>query len=115
VARRRPPRAMRLHPAVRITRVTVPAALVRRLAGMARAVPPGDEPRVTYPAGSVLKPAAIRVHRAVCRRYPQVKTLCGLRGPGGYDRERRALGCMIYDSTPFGASRSGSPSPRASA
>ena len=47
---------------------------------MAGAVPPG-------------------VHRAVCHRYPQVKTLCGLRASGGYHRERRALDCPIYDST----------------
>jgi hypothetical protein len=96
VARRRPPRAMRPHPAVRIARVTVPAALARRLAGMAGAVPPGDEPRVAYPTGSVLKPATIRVPRAVCHRYPQVQTLCGLRAS---HRERHALDCMIYDST----------------
>jgi len=61
---------MRPHPAVRIARVTVPTALVRRLAGMAGTVPPGDELRVTYAEGAGLKPATIRVHRAVCRRYP---------------------------------------------
>ena len=99
MARRRPPRAMRSHPAVRTARVTVRAALARRFACMAGAVPPGDEPRVKYPTGSGLRPATIRVHHPVCRRYPHVKTQCGLRAPGDYHREGRALDCTICDST----------------
>jgi hypothetical protein len=42
---------------------------------------------------------AIRVHRAVCHRYPQVKTFFGLRASGGYHGQGRALDCMISDST----------------
>jgi hypothetical protein len=48
---------------------------------------------------SGLTPDAIRVHRAVCHRYPQVKTFFGKRGSGGYHGQGRALDCMISDST----------------
>jgi hypothetical protein len=42
---------------------------------------------------------AIRVHRAVCHRYPQVKTFYGKRSSSGYHGEGRAVDCMISDST----------------
>jgi uncharacterized protein YraI len=42
---------------------------------------------------------AIRVHRAVCHRYPQVKTFYGTRASGGYHGSGRALDCMISNST----------------
>jgi hypothetical protein len=42
---------------------------------------------------------AIRVHRAVCHRFPQVKTFFGKRSSSGYHGEGRALDCMISDST----------------
>jgi uncharacterized protein YraI len=43
---------------------------------------------------------AIRVHRAICARWPQVKTYYGLRGGGGgYHPSGRALDSMIGDST----------------
>jgi hypothetical protein len=42
---------------------------------------------------------AIRVHRAVCHRYPQVKTFFGTRSSSGYHGQGRALDCMISDST----------------
>ena len=48
---------------------------------------------------SGLTPDAIRVHRAVCHRYPQVKTFFGKRASGGYHGQGRALDCMISDST----------------
>jgi hypothetical protein len=48
---------------------------------------------------SGLTPDAIRVHRAVCHRYPQVKTFLGLRSSSGYHGEGRALDCMISDSS----------------
>jgi Bacterial SH3 domain len=48
---------------------------------------------------SGLTPDAIRVHRAVCHRYPQVKTFLGLRDSSGYHGDGRALDCMISDST----------------
>jgi hypothetical protein len=55
------------------------------------------------PSGSAvesgLTPDAIRVHRAVCHRYPQVKTYLGLRDSSGYHGEGRALDIMISDST----------------
>jgi hypothetical protein len=47
---------------------------------------------------SGLTPDAVRVHRAVCHRYPQVKTFYGLRASGGYHGQGRALDCMISDS-----------------
>jgi uncharacterized protein YraI len=46
-----------------------------------------------------LTPDAIRVHRAVCHRYPQVTSFLGLRSSSGYHGEGRALDCMISDST----------------
>jgi uncharacterized protein YraI len=43
---------------------------------------------------------AIRVHRAICARYPQVKTYYGRRGGGGgYHPSGRAIDAMIGDST----------------
>ena len=42
---------------------------------------------------------AIRVHRAICARYPQVKTFYGLRAGDGYHGSGRAIDCMIGDST----------------
>ncbi len=42
---------------------------------------------------------AIRVHRAVCHRFPQVKTFYGTRSSSGYHGQGRALDCMISDST----------------
>jgi SH3-like domain-containing protein len=49
---------------------------------------------------SGLTPDAIRVHRAICARWPQVKTYYGLRGGGGgYHPSGRALDSMIGDST----------------
>jgi hypothetical protein len=48
---------------------------------------------------SGLTPDAIRVHRAVCHRYPQVKTFLGVRSSSGYHGEGRALDCMISDSS----------------
>jgi hypothetical protein len=48
---------------------------------------------------SGLTPDAIRVHRAVCHRYPQVKTFFGKRASGGYHGQGRALDCMISDTT----------------
>jgi Bacterial SH3 domain len=50
-------------------------------------------------AESGLTPDAIRVHRAVCHRYPQVKSFYGTRASGGYHGQGRALDCMISDST----------------
>ena len=98
MARRRPPRAMRPHPAVRIARVTVPAELVRRLVGMAGAITPADNPRVAYHAAFGLKPDTIRIYRAVCRRYPQVKPLVAC-APRGLPRRRSCSRHMISDST----------------
>ena len=48
---------------------------------------------------SGLTPDAIRVHRAVCHRYPQFTSFLGLRSSSGYHGEGRALDCMISDST----------------
>jgi hypothetical protein len=42
---------------------------------------------------------AIRVHRALCHRYPQFTSFLGLRSSSGYHGEGRALDCMISDST----------------
>jgi hypothetical protein len=99
VARRRPPRAMRPHRAVRIARVTVPAARVTPLAGVTGANTPADDARAAYPAAFGLKPDTIRIHRAVCRRYPQVKTPCFMCASGGDHGEGRALVYMISGST----------------
>ncbi len=56
------------------------------------------------PSGSAvesgLTPDAIRVHRAVCARYPQVTTFYGYRaGDSGYHGSGRAIDCMISNST----------------
>ena len=100
MARRRPPQATRPHRAVRIARVTVPAARVTPLAGVTGANTPADDARAAYPAAFGLKPDTIRIHRAVCRRYPQVKTPCFLCASGGDHGEGRALVYMISGSTP---------------
>jgi hypothetical protein len=42
---------------------------------------------------------AIRVHRAVCHRFPQVKTFYGTRSSSGYHGQGRALDSMISDSS----------------
>ncbi len=42
---------------------------------------------------------AIRVHRALCHRYPQFTSFLGLRSSSGYHGEGRALDCMISDSS----------------
>ena len=46
-----------------------------------------------------LTPDAIRVHRAVCHRYPQVSSFLGVRSSSGFHGEGRALDCMISDSS----------------
>ena len=66
---------------------------------MAGAITPADDARVAYHAAFGLKPDTIRIHRAVCRRYPQVITPCCLCASGGDHGEGRALDCMISDST----------------
>ena len=48
---------------------------------------------------SGLTPDAIRVHRAVCHRYPQFTSFLGLRSSSGYHGQGRALDCMISNST----------------
>ena len=48
---------------------------------------------------SGLTPDAIRVHRALCHRYPQVSNFLGRRTASGYHGQGRALDCMISDST----------------
>jgi hypothetical protein len=48
---------------------------------------------------SGLTPDAIRVHRALCHRYPQISAFYGRRSSGGYHGEGRALDNMISDST----------------
>jgi len=42
---------------------------------------------------------AIRVHRALCHRYPQFTSFLGRRGSGGNHGSGRALDCMISDSS----------------
>ncbi len=42
---------------------------------------------------------AIRVHRALCHRYPQITSFLGRRSSSGYHGSGRALDCMISDST----------------
>jgi hypothetical protein len=55
------------------------------------------------PSGSAvergLTPDAIRVHRAICARWPQVRTYYGLRSGDGYHGSGRALDSMIGNST----------------
>jgi uncharacterized protein YgiM (DUF1202 family) len=48
---------------------------------------------------SGLTPDAIRVHRALCHRYPQFKSFLGRRSSSGYHGQGRAVDCMISDST----------------
>jgi hypothetical protein len=48
---------------------------------------------------SGLTPDAIRVHRALCHRYPQFTSFLGRRSSSGYHGEGRALDCMISDSS----------------
>jgi uncharacterized protein YgiM (DUF1202 family) len=48
---------------------------------------------------SGLTPDAIRVHRALCHRYPQITSFLGLRSSSGYHGQGRALDCMISDSS----------------
>ena len=48
---------------------------------------------------SGLTPDAIRVHRALCHRYPQITSFLGRRTSSGYHGEGRALDNMISDST----------------
>jgi hypothetical protein len=48
---------------------------------------------------SGLTPDAIRVHRAICHRYPQFTSFLGRRSSSGYHGEGRALDCMISDSS----------------
>jgi uncharacterized protein YraI len=46
-----------------------------------------------------LTPDAIRVHRALCHRYPQFTSFLGRRSSSGYHGEGRALDCMISNTT----------------
>jgi hypothetical protein len=48
---------------------------------------------------SGLTPDAIRVHRALCHRYPQITSFLGRRTSSGYHGEGRAVDNMISDST----------------
>jgi uncharacterized protein YgiM (DUF1202 family) len=48
---------------------------------------------------SALTPDAIRVHRALCHRYPQFTSFLGRRSSGGNHGSGRALDCMISDSS----------------
>jgi uncharacterized protein YraI len=48
---------------------------------------------------SGLTPDAIRVHRALCHRYPQFTSFLGRRSSSGYHGQGRALDCMISNST----------------
>nr|WP_246221504.1 SH3 domain-containing protein [Phytoactinopolyspora mesophila] len=54
------------------------------------------------PTGSAvesgLTPDAIRVHRAVCARFPQIDTYHGVRSGGGAHSEGRALDVMVRGS-----------------
>ena len=49
--------------------------------------------------GIGLTPDAIRVHRALCHRYPQITSFLGRRTSSGYHGEGRAVDNMISDST----------------
>jgi hypothetical protein len=42
---------------------------------------------------------AIRVHRALCHRYPQFTSFLGRRSSSGYHGQGRALDCMISDTS----------------
>jgi hypothetical protein len=46
-----------------------------------------------------LTPDAIRVHRGICARFPQVTAYYGLRSGGGYHSSGRAIDAMIGNST----------------
>ena len=48
---------------------------------------------------SGLTPDAIRVHRALCHRYPQITSFLGRRSSSGYHGSGRALDCMISNAT----------------
>ena len=48
---------------------------------------------------SGLTPDAIRVHRALCHRYPQISSFLGRRTSNGYHGQGRAVDSMISDST----------------
>ena len=48
---------------------------------------------------SGLTPDAIRVHRALCHRYPQITSFLGRRTSSGYHGQGRAVDNMISDST----------------
>jgi uncharacterized protein YgiM (DUF1202 family) len=48
---------------------------------------------------SGLTPDAIRVHRALCHRYPQIRSFLGRRTSSGFHGQGRALDCMISNST----------------
>jgi uncharacterized protein YgiM (DUF1202 family) len=48
---------------------------------------------------SGLTPDAIRVHRALCHRYPQFTSFLGRRSSSGFHGSGRALDCMISNST----------------
>jgi hypothetical protein len=48
---------------------------------------------------SGLTPDAIRVHRALCHRYPQITSFLGRRSSSGYHGQGRAVDNMISDST----------------
>ena len=48
---------------------------------------------------SGLTPDAIRVHRALCHRYPQITSFLGRRTSSGYHGQGRAVDSMISDST----------------
>jgi uncharacterized protein YgiM (DUF1202 family) len=50
-------------------------------------------------AESGLTPDAIRVHRALCHRYPQFTSFLGRRSSSGYHGSGRALDCMISNSS----------------
>jgi len=55
------------------------------------------------PSGSAMEsgltPDAIRVHRALCHRYPQITSFLGRRTSSGYHGQGRAVDSMISDST----------------
>lgn len=55
------------------------------------------------PGGSSVEsgvtPDAIRVHRALCHRYPQFTSFLGLRSSSGYHGQGRAIDGMISNST----------------
>ncbi len=47
---------------------------------------------------SGLTPDAVRVHRALCSRYPQISSFGGTRGGGGYHGTGQAVDAMIANS-----------------